>query len=117
MGIGVRRFCELVYSMGERFGGGQIGLGSVASVACLIVLWFLKLIEEMYPRRKSALLTVEYDRMHYSQQALLDALLQGGRQATPVCASITRAVISELPVCLTPGIIASGAISPSPAIA
>jgi putative Mg2+ transporter-C (MgtC) family protein len=78
----------IVTVVGLCFGGGQIGLGLIASIVGIIVLWFFKVLEEMYPRRKSALLTVEYHGEQYSQPELIDALQRAGCHATPVSAAV-----------------------------
>lgn len=77
----------IVTVVGLCFGGGQLGLGLIATVLGLIVLWFLTTVEEVLPRQKSALLTVEYRAGDFSRHALLEALVLAGCSAAPVSAS------------------------------
>jgi putative Mg2+ transporter-C (MgtC) family protein len=70
--------------IGLCFGGGQLALGTVGTVLGIIVLWFLKAVEDRIPRENQAELTVAYDKGLFSREALVQSLAKHGCTLTAV---------------------------------
>ncbi|WP_442953507.1 MgtC/SapB family protein [Paraburkholderia sp. SOS3] len=64
--------------IGLRFGGGQLALGAIGTVLGIVVLWFLKAVEDRIPRDTQAELTVVYDKGLFSRDALVQSLAKQG---------------------------------------
>ena len=76
--------------IGLCFGGGQLVLGAIGTVLGIVVLWFLKAVEDHIPRETQAELTVVYDRGLFSREALIQSLAKVGCQVSAVeCTSQT----------------------------
>jgi putative Mg2+ transporter-C (MgtC) family protein len=76
--------------IGLCFGGGQLALGAIGTVLGILVLWFLKTVEDHISRENQAELTVVYDRGLFSREALIQSLGKLGCEVSAVeCTSQT----------------------------
>jgi putative Mg2+ transporter-C (MgtC) family protein len=76
--------------VGLCFGGGQLALGASGTVLGIVVLWFLKTVEDHISRENHAELTVVYDRGLFSREALIQSLAKLGCRISAVeCTSQT----------------------------
>ncbi|MDR5758509.1 MgtC/SapB family protein [Caballeronia sp. LZ035] len=77
--------------IGLLFGGGQLAFGVTGLVLGIIVLWFLKALEERISRENHADLHITYQRGSFSREALAEALRVSGCTLSSVAASVKAA--------------------------
>ena len=73
--------------VGLCFGGGQLGLGVAGLVLGIVVLWFMKAVEDRIPRENHADLRITYEKGAFSRQTLDESMRASGCSLTAVAGS------------------------------